>query len=46
MMLVVDANIVFAAIIKGDKTAEIIVSDDVNLITPEFVLSEIKKHKE
>ena len=46
MLLVVDATELFAAAIKGGKTAEILVSDKVDLITPEFILSEFKSHKD
>ena len=46
MLLVVDANILFSAIIKEAKTAELLVSEKLELITPEFVLSEVVKHKD
>ena len=45
MLLVVDANVLFAALIKDSKTAELILSDQLKLITPEYMLSEFKKHK-
>lgn len=46
MLLIVDANELFSAAIKEGKNAEILVSDKVELITPEFILSEFKEHKE
>ena len=46
MFLVVDATELFAAVIKEGKTAEILVSDNVELITPEFIISELKNHKD
>lgn len=46
MLLVVDAAELFAALIKDGKSAEIIVSDNIELITPEFIISEFKSHKD
>lgn len=46
MLLVVDANVLFAAMIKEGDTAEVLVSEQLRLITPEFVLSEFEKHKD
>ena len=46
MLLVVDANVLFSAVIKQGKTAELLVSDELELITPEFIFSEIKKYKQ
>ena len=46
MLLVADANELFSAAIKEGKTADILVSDKLELITPEFVLFELKKHKD
>jgi len=46
MLLVADANELFSAAIKEGKAAEILVSDKVELITPEFIFSEFKKHKD
>ena len=46
MLLVADANELFSVAIKEGKNAEILVSDKVELITPEFILSEFKEHKE
>ncbi len=44
-MLVVDANVLFAAAIKGGKTAEMILSDEIELIAPEHLIDEFKKHR-
>ena len=45
MLLVVDANVLFSALIKESGTAELLVSDKIELITPEFILSEFQEHK-
>ena len=46
MLLVVDANIIFSSMIKDGTTAGLLVSENLKLITPEFVLSELWKHKD
>lgn len=46
MNLVVDANIIFSSLIKEGKTAELIFHISFRFFTPEFVLEEIKKHKQ
>ncbi len=40
-----DANILFAALIKDSITAKLIFVDKLNLYSPEFILDEVKKHK-
>lgn len=45
MDLVVDANSLFAALIKEGKSAEILLDFSCNFFTPEFILSEFEKHK-
>jgi len=45
MKLVVDANILFAALIKDGKTAELLINDKLKLIAPEFLLEEFAKYK-
>lgn len=46
MDLVIDANIVIAAIIaESGKTRDIIFSTNIGLFAPEFLLTEIEKHK-
>ncbi|PIN77040.1 DNA-binding protein [Candidatus Woesearchaeota archaeon CG10_big_fil_rev_8_21_14_0_10_34_12] len=45
MDIVVDANIIFSSLIKGGKTAELLLSFSLNLFTPEFVIEEIEEHK-
>jgi len=45
MLLVVDANVLFSTLIKESGTAELLVSDKIELITPEFILSEFQEHK-
>ncbi len=45
MRMIVDANIVFAALIKDAKTAELLVDSRLQLYTPEYILFEIKNHR-
>jgi len=44
MDLVIDANIIFAALIKENKTHELIFNEKLNLFTTEFFLIELEKH--
>ena len=44
MDLVVDANIIFAAIIKEGKTHELLFDERLHLFTPEFFFTEFEKH--
>ncbi|MFW9970376.1 MAG: PIN domain-containing protein [Candidatus Odinarchaeota archaeon] len=46
MKLVVDANILFAALIKEGLTAELLISDKLQLFAPEFLFTEFAKYKE
>ena len=46
MDLIIDANILFAALIKDSISIDLIFSDNINLFAPEFLLLEFKKHKE
>ncbi len=45
MKLAIDANIIFAALIKGGLTAELIISNELQLVAPEFLLEEFSKYK-
>lgn len=45
MILVIDANSIIAAIIKDSETRKIIVSGEFGLVSPEFLIEEIEKHK-
>ncbi len=45
MDLVVDANILFSALIKRGKTEEIIFEEDLHLFAPEFIFEEFDKYK-
>lgn len=45
MLLVVDANALFAASIKGGPTGELFFSEKLELVTPEFIFEEFAKHK-
>lgn len=46
MKLVVDANILFAALIKEGSTAELLISDKLQLFAPEFLFTEFAKYEE
>lgn len=46
MDLVVDANILFAALIKEGTTDELLFADHLHLYAPEFIFIEFEKHKE
>ena len=46
MRLVVDANILFAALIKEGLTAELLISDKLQLFAPEFLFTEFTKYEE
>ena len=46
MRLVIDANILFSALIKDSFTVGIIVRDDIELFAPEFLFDEFLQHKE
>ncbi len=46
MMLVVDANILFSALIKNSLTAELLFEESLNLYTPEFIIDEFFKYED
>ena len=46
MDLVVDANILFAALIKEGATAKLLYLDELHLFAPEFLLDEFAKYKD
>ena len=46
MKLVIDANLLFAALIKERSTAELLISDKLQLFAPEFLFTEFVKYKE
>lgn len=46
MILVIDANILFSALIKNSLTAELIFEEEVMLFAPEFVVKEFLKYEE
>jgi putative PIN family toxin of toxin-antitoxin system len=46
MKIVVDANILFAALIKKGLTAELLMSDKLQLFAPEFLFAEFSKYKD
>jgi len=46
MDLVVDANILFASLIRDNITAELLFKDEIHLYAPEFLLEELMEHKD
>ena len=46
MDLVVDANIIFSALIKDNFSYTILFSGEFHLFTPEYIFTELEKHKE
>lgn len=46
MDVVVDANVLFAALIKQSITEELLFANCLHLYAPEFILVEFEKHKE
>ncbi len=47
MDLVIDANVIFAALIKEDSFAySLLFSDKFHLFTSEYIFTELEKHKE
>ncbi len=45
MELIIDANILFAALIKNNITSELLFKEELELYAPEFIFSEFKKYK-
>lgn len=45
MLLVVDANVLFSAIITGAKTSDLMFSGWLQLIAPEFLFAELEEHR-
>ena len=45
MDLIVDANILFAALIKESKTSDLLFREELHLFTPEFIFIEFAKYK-
>lgn len=46
MDLVVDANILFAALIKDSITSELMLHEDMHLFAPEYLIEEFEKYEE
>ena len=46
MDLVVDANILIAALIKDGTTSDLMVEDSIHLYAPEFLLEEFEKYQD
>jgi len=45
LKLVVNANVLFASMIKENLTAELLLSDKLSLFAPEFLFDEFKKYE-
>lgn len=45
MDLVIDANILFAALIRDGLTIDMIFNENIHLFAPEFLIEEFNKHK-
>jgi len=46
MKLIVDANVLFSALIKDGLTAELLISDKLHLFAPEFLFTEFAKYED
>jgi len=46
LKLVIDANILFASLIRDSLTAELLLSDKLTLFAPEFLLDEFSKYEQ
>lgn len=46
MILVVDANILFSALIKNSTTAKLMLDENLILITPEYIVDEFLKYED
>lgn len=46
MDLVIDANILFSALIKDSFAYNLLFSGSIHLFTPEYIFTELEKHKE
>ena len=46
MDLVVDANVLFAALIRDNITSELMLHDDIHLFAPEFLITEFEGYRE
>ena len=46
MNLVVDANVIFAVLIKKSKSDELIFNNELHLFTPEYFFTEFEEHKD
>ena len=46
MDLVIDANVLFSALIKDSFTYNLLFSDALHIFTPEYIFTELEKHKD
>ena len=44
MRLIIDANILFSALIKDSSTAKLLIDDKLKLYAPEFLFEEFAKY--
>ena len=45
MDLVIDANVLFAVLIKSGKTEDLVFSEYIHLFAPEFLFEEFEKYQ-
>ncbi len=46
MRLIIDANIVFASLIRNSTVRNLILNNNFELYAPEFILEEVRKHEQ
>ena len=46
MRLIIDANVLFAALIKDSSTAQLLISDKLKFFAPEFLFEEFAKYED
>lgn len=46
MILIVDTNVIFAALLKESVTRSLLINSPIDLYTPETAISEIRKYEE
>ena len=46
MDLVIDANVLFSALIKDSFAYNLLFSDTFHIFTPEYIFTELEKHKD
>ena len=46
MKIVIDTNMIIAALVKDSKAREVIMSNKFGFVSPDFVLEEVNKYKD